>query len=130
LRQRQAGVIQKGAASRRQFDAAHTADEKRGADFMLEIPHLAAEGWLRRMQAAFRRELHAPRLGDGDEITKMPELHALVLYLLGISVNLQSLFQRGRPAVFKRQNGERRGCGADGREALNRIDFAGDSQRA
>jgi hypothetical protein len=63
------------------------------------------------MQAAFRRELHAPRLGDSDEIAKMPQLHALVLYLLGISVNLQSLFQRGRPALLKQQNED----DADGR---------------
>ena len=70
-----ARVIEKGAAGRRQFDAAHAAGEKRGADFLLEVPHLAAEGGLRRMQAAFRRELHAARLGDGDEIAKMPELH-------------------------------------------------------
>ena len=76
LRQRQAGVIQKGAAGRRQFDAAHAADEKRSADFPLEVPHLAAERGLRRMQAAFRRELHASRLRDGDEIAKMSELHA------------------------------------------------------
>ena len=77
LRQRQARVIEKGAAGGRQFDAAHAAGEKRGADFLLEVPHLAAEGGLRRMQAAFRCELHAPRLGDCDEIAKMPELHAL-----------------------------------------------------
>jgi hypothetical protein len=30
----------------------------------------------------------------------------LVLYLLGISVNLQSLFQRGYLALFKRQDGD------------------------
>jgi hypothetical protein len=36
---------------------------------------------LRRMQAAFRRELHTPRLCDGDEITKMPQLHPC-LYIL------------------------------------------------
>ena len=76
LHQRQAGVIQKGAASRRQFDAAHAADKKRNADFMLEVAHLPAEGWLRRMQAAFRRKLHASGLCDGDEIAKMPQLHA------------------------------------------------------
>jgi hypothetical protein len=81
LHQRQARVILKGAASRRQFDAAHAADKKRNADFMLEVPHLPAEGWLRRMQAAFRRELHTPRLCDGDEITKMPQLHPC-LYIL------------------------------------------------
>jgi hypothetical protein len=74
-------VIEKGAASRRQFDAAHAADERRGADFLLEVPHLAAEGGLRGVQAAFRRELHAPRLGDRDEIAKMPELH-ICLYTL------------------------------------------------
>ena len=77
LRQRQARVIEKGAAGGRQFDAAHAAGEKRGADFLLEVPHLAAEGGLRRMQAAFRCELHAAGLGDCDEIAKMPELHAL-----------------------------------------------------
>ena len=104
LRQRQAGVIQKGAAGGRQFDAAHAAGEKRSADFLLEVPHLAAEGGLRRMQAAFRCELHAAGLGDSDEITKMPQLHALVLYLLGIPVNLQSLFQRERRALFERRN--------------------------
>jgi hypothetical protein len=96
---------------------------------MLEIPHLAAERGLRRMQAAFRRELHAAGLGDGDEITKMPQLHALVLYLLGISVNLQSLFQRGHAALFKPLRGERRGRDADGRQALNRTEFVVDLRR-
>src|SRR5580693_7312314 len=99
------------AARRRQFDAAHAAHEKRSADFLLEVPHLAAEGWLRRMQAAFRRELHAPSLSDGDEITKVPQLHASgALYLLGISVNLQSLFQRGHAPLFKRRTA-RMACG-------------------
>ena len=110
-----ASVIEKGAASRRQFDAAHAADEKRGADFMLEVPHLTAEGGLRRMQAAFRRKLHTPRLRDGDEIAKVPQFHASALYLVGISVNLQSLF-RGRPSGCILA-GERGRCGwdADGR---------------
>ena len=84
LRQRQTGVIEEGAAGRRQFDAAHAADEQRSANFMLEVAHLAAERRLRRVQAALRRKLHAARLGDGDEIAKMPQLHIRLIYLLGI----------------------------------------------
>jgi hypothetical protein len=63
-------VVQEGAACRHQFDAAHTASEKRNAHFMLKVPHLAAERRVRRMQTLFRRDLHAPRLGE------MPQLNS------------------------------------------------------
>jgi hypothetical protein len=78
LRQRQTSVIKKGPAGRRQFDAAHAASEQRNADLVLEVADLAAEGWLRHMQAALRRKLHASRFCDRDEIAKMPQLHSLV----------------------------------------------------
>jgi hypothetical protein len=81
------------------------------------------------MQAAFRRELHAPSLSDGDEITKVSQLHALILYLAGISVKLQSLFQRGRPALSTGVNCEWRVWHVDGRQTLNRMDFVMDLLR-
>ena len=76
LHQRQTGVIEEGAAGRRQSDATHAAGEERNADFILEVAHLAAERGLRRVQARFRRELHASRFRDGDEIAKVPQLHS------------------------------------------------------
>jgi hypothetical protein len=78
-------VIEECAAGRRQFDATHAAGKERSADFKLEVPHLAAEGGLRRVQAAFRRELHASRLCDGDEVAKMPQLHACLYTLQAYS---------------------------------------------
>src|ERR1700729_2012535 len=47
----------------------------------------------------------------------------LVLYFGGISVNLQSLFQHGRAALFKRQNGERRGWALDAQSGQFRGKF-------
>ena len=92
------GVVEKGAAGFGQFDASDAADEKSDADFLLEVADLAAERGLRRVKLLLRGELHAPRLGDRDEIAKMPKLHQ-TLSLPGIAMNIQSLFHRGQGAL-------------------------------
>jgi hypothetical protein len=42
------------------------------ADLIFEIPDLATEARLRRVQAFFGRERQAAVLGDRDEIAKVP----------------------------------------------------------
>jgi hypothetical protein len=42
------------------------------ADLIFEIPDLATEGRLRRVQAFLGRERQAALLGDCDEIAKVP----------------------------------------------------------
>jgi hypothetical protein len=71
---------------------------------------LAAEGWLRRMQPPFRREVHAPRLSDGDEIAKMSQLHTETYTAQAYRINLQSPFHPRRKALVIRANGESRAC--------------------
>jgi hypothetical protein len=46
------------------------------ADLIFEIPDLATEGRLRRVQAFLGRERQAALLGDRDEIAKVPQLHS------------------------------------------------------
>ena len=75
LGQRQPCVIQKGAAGGGEFDAPHTTLQELRADFAFEIAHLSAQRGLCRVQPLLGRELQAALLRDGDEVTKMPELH-------------------------------------------------------
>src|SRR5437660_264528 len=75
LGQRQPGVIEEDTASGREFDAPRAPDHKLSADLVLEIPHLPAQGRLSRVQSPFGRNRQAALLGDGDEITKMSQLH-------------------------------------------------------
>jgi hypothetical protein len=62
---------------RRQLDAAHAARQKLRADLIFEVANLTAQGRLGRMQPTFGSNREAPRLGNGDEIAKMPQLHRL-----------------------------------------------------
>jgi hypothetical protein len=69
-------VIQKSSAGGREFDPPRAALQKLRADFTFEIAHLPAERGLRRVQPFLGRELDTPLFGDGDEITKMSQLHS------------------------------------------------------
>ena len=75
LRERKPCVIQERAACLRQFDTARAAPEQLCADFLFEVAHLPAEGGLRGVQPPFGGKLQAAFLGDGNEVTKMPQLH-------------------------------------------------------
>jgi hypothetical protein len=57
------------------------------------------------VQTLVRRELHAPRLGDGDEIAEMPQLHGSAIYLPSISIQPTKLFSA--PSGGARDPGER-----------------------
>jgi hypothetical protein len=46
------------------------------ADLMFQVSNLTTERWLGRMQPALGGERQAALLSDGDEIPKMPQLHA------------------------------------------------------
>ena len=72
LRQRQAGVVEKGLARSGQFDAVNAADSSSAADLVFEIADLAAQRRLRRVQPFLSRERQAALLGDRDEIAKVP----------------------------------------------------------
>src|ERR1700692_982448 len=68
-------MVEKGLTSGGQFDAVHAAAHQLDANLVFEIADLAAEGRLRRVQPFLSRERQAALLGDGDEITKMSQLH-------------------------------------------------------
>src|SRR5271155_3030267 len=91
-------MVEEGAPSLRQFDSPDAANEEINADFVLEVTDLPAKRWLRRVELLLGGELHASRLGDRDEIAKVPELH-LPLSPSGISINIQSLFHRRHSAL-------------------------------
>jgi hypothetical protein len=74
LRERQPRMLKERAASRCQFDPMHAAAHKRDADLALEVANLAAERRLRRVQPLLGGVLQASRLGDRDEIAKVPQL--------------------------------------------------------
>lgn len=48
---------------------------KGGADLVLQVAHLAAEGGLGGVQPCLGRNRQAAGLGDGDEIAKVAKLH-------------------------------------------------------
>src|SRR3982074_168213 len=64
-----------GSAARRAASPGASPRAKLSADLVLEIPHLPAQGRLSRVQSPFGRNRQAALLGDGDEITKMSQLH-------------------------------------------------------
>jgi hypothetical protein len=43
-----------------------------GADLLLQIPNLAAEGWLGRVKTLLRRDAEASGVCDCNKIAKMP----------------------------------------------------------
>ena len=77
LHQRQPGVVEKGLAGSGQLDAVHAARQQLDADLMFEVADLPAQRGLRGVQPSLSGLGEASRLGDGDEIAKMPELHQL-----------------------------------------------------
>jgi hypothetical protein len=54
------------------------ADHELSADLVLQIPHLAAQRRLRRVQPLRGGNRQTALLGDGYEIPKMPELHSML----------------------------------------------------
>ena len=75
LGEREPGVVEESPACLGQFDALHAALQKLRADLIFEVADLTAQRRLRRVKALLRRELHAPRLRDRDEVAQMPKLH-------------------------------------------------------
>jgi hypothetical protein len=65
-------MVENGPSGGGQFDTVHAAAQELNADFIFEIADLAAERRLRRVQPFFGRDRQASRLGDGDEIAKVP----------------------------------------------------------
>src|SRR5258705_11319446 len=81
LKQRQPGMIEKGAAGRGELDATRTALQQLDADLQLQITDLPAQRWLGRVQPPLGGVGEAAFLGHRNEIAQMPELHALDPYL-------------------------------------------------
>src|ERR1700744_4433781 len=79
LREHDAGVIEEDPACGGELNTFGSSDKKLSAYFLFEIADLAAEGWLRDVQFLFCRELEAAGVGDGDEVSKMSELHPVPL---------------------------------------------------
>ena len=69
-------MVEKDSAGIGELDAAGAPDQQLRADFMFQISDLTAERWLGRMQPPLGGDSQAALLGDGDEIPKMPQLHA------------------------------------------------------
>jgi len=61
----------KGSARGSQFDPVSAARQQLGTDLVFQIPDLAAEGWLGRVQTLLRRHGEASRVCDRNEIAKM-----------------------------------------------------------
>ena len=74
-------MVEKGPTRGSQFDAVYATDHQLNADLVFEIPDLAAEGRLRRVQPPLGRECQAALLGDRDEITKVPQLHRTFFHI-------------------------------------------------
>jgi len=88
LRQCKARVVEKGASGRCQLDTADAAREQLHADLIFQVPHLAAERRLCRVQAPLGGKGQAAFLCDGDEIAEMAQLHGLIPCLRGMEPNL------------------------------------------
>ena len=69
-------MIEKDSAGIRELDAARAADQQLRANLIFQVSDLTAERWLGRMQPPLGGDRQAALLGDGDEIPKMPQLHA------------------------------------------------------
>src|SRR4051812_16576859 len=81
LKQRKPGMIEKGAAGRGELDATRTTLQQLDTNLQLQITDLPAERGLGCMQAPRGSIGEAALLGDGNEITKVAELHAqAILY--------------------------------------------------
>jgi hypothetical protein len=65
-------MVEKGPTGGGQFDPVYAAAHQLNADLVFEIADLAAERRLRGMQPFLRRDRQASRLGDRDEIAKVP----------------------------------------------------------
>ncbi len=72
LSKRQSCMVEKGATGGGQFDAVHAATHQLNADLIFEIPDLATERRLRRVQPFLSCDGEASFLGDRDEIAKVP----------------------------------------------------------
>jgi hypothetical protein len=68
-------MIEKRSAGGRQLDAAGAALQQFDPDFQFQISDLSAQRWLRRVQPPFGGVGEAALLGDGNEVTKVAELH-------------------------------------------------------
>src|SRR5262249_5234842 len=69
-------MIEEDPAGGGQLDTPRAADHELSTDLVLKIPHLTAERRLCGVQTPLGRDCQAPLLGDGDEISKMSQLHA------------------------------------------------------
>ena len=68
-------MTKKRSAGSCQLDAAGAALQQFDPDFQFQISDLSAQRRLRRVQPPFGGVGEAALLGDGDEITKVAELH-------------------------------------------------------
>ena len=68
-------MIEKGPAGRGELDAARAAFQQFDPDLQFQIADLSAQRRLRRVQPPFGGVCEAALLGDGNEITKVAELH-------------------------------------------------------
>jgi hypothetical protein len=76
LRQRQAGMVEKGLACGGQLDAVHAARQKLGPDLVLQITYLPAQRGLGGAEPALGGGREAAFLDRGHEITQVPQLHS------------------------------------------------------
>src|ERR1700686_4574395 len=77
LRQRQAGMAEKGLACGGQLDAMHAARQEFCPDLVLQITNRPAQRGLGGMQPSLGSLRQAARLSDGYEIPKMSQLHGV-----------------------------------------------------
>jgi hypothetical protein len=92
LGQRQPRMVEEGATGSGQFGTVNTARQQRNANLVFQVADLPAQGWLRRVQPLFGGDRQAALLGDGDEVSKVPQLPRPISWRYGYQ--LTSLFPR------------------------------------
>lgn len=70
-------MIEKRPTGSGELNTASAPRQQLDADLVFQIPDLATERRLRRMEPPFGGECEAALLGDGNEIAKMPQLHTV-----------------------------------------------------
>jgi hypothetical protein len=93
-------MVQEGFAGRCQLDTVSAAVHQLNADFLLEIPDLPAQGWLRGVERLLGGDGQTAGIRHGDEVAEMPELHHVSPMSRRHGASLQSLFQADQRSPY------------------------------
>jgi hypothetical protein len=74
LKQRHSCMVQKSLAGRRQLNTVSAAIHQLNADFLVEIPDLPAERWLRSVERLLGGNGQTACISHGDEVAQMSSI--------------------------------------------------------